>query len=341
VDSQSDQNGVGETTVVISNDISMDPNTTTEALINDYQMMTTAPVNNDYQVITTTINIIPTPEITTTIQIITSQIITSTIIPKEIAITTTPSITTNIKSTSISSSTTSTSTASTTSTSTMSTSTTSDSTTSDSTTSDSTTSDSTTNDSITSDSTFKSITSSVSIINTTIESEKTTNQKKIEISENYLELTTNIETVTTKNNKHSLNNKTIQCYSCNQYLLMSNLTFTSNFKLFNNTCSHDKHYETCKQGYDHCYTVRLGLFNIRGCIPKITCETIIKNNSLFFKSNTKRSIKPDNFQCCSGSFCNYLRKKHHKNKQFKNLHSKLTITVCFLIILIIQINLLK
>jgi hypothetical protein len=339
VDSQSDQNGngVGETTVVISNDISMDPNTTTEALINDYQMTTTAPVNNDYQVITTTINIIPTPEITTSIQIITSQIITSTIIPKEIAITTTPSITTNIKSTSISSSTTTS-----TSMSSSTTSTSTDGTSTSGTSTAITTSTSTMSTSTTSSSTFESIiTSSVPIINTTIESKRTTNQIKIEISENYLELTTNIETITTKNNKHNLNNKTIQCYSCNQYLLMSNLTFTSNFKLFNNTCSHDKHYETCKQGYDHCYTVRLGLFNIRGCIPKLTCETIVKNNSLFFKSNTKRSIKPDHFQCCSGSFCNYLRKKHHKNKQFKNLHSKLTIIVCFLIILIVQINLLK
>lgn len=114
-----------------------------------------------------------------------------------------------------------------------------------------------------------------------------------------------------------------QCFICNQHLLYSNLTFISNFKLFDDSCEVENRYDSCKPNYDHCYAVKFSLFTIRGCMPKTTCDSITRNNSAFFKNNIK-GIKPDHFECCQGSLCN--------GQAWTNNQNKISFSITFLII---------
>ncbi len=151
--------------------------------------------------------------------------------------------------------------------------------------------------------------------------ETSTNQTKTQTSEPILKLfakkkiankTYASTTLSLKSKKLKIQTEN-QCFSCNQYLLISNLTFISNFKLFGDTCDEENRIETCKLGYDHCYTVRFGLFYIRGCMPENSCHAITNNSTAFFKNNT-RGIRPDYFECCKGALCNMNYKVNHSMK---------------------------
>jgi hypothetical protein len=177
------------------------------------------------------------------------------------------------------------------------------------------------------------LTQSTNIISSTksftgmINVETSTNQTKTQTSEPILKLfakkkiankTYASTTLSLKSKKLKIQTEN-QCFSCNQYLLISNLTFISNFKLFGDTCDEENRIETCKLGYDHCYTVRFGLFYIRGCMPENSCHAITNNSTAFFKNNT-RGIRPDYFECCKGALCNMNYKVNHSMKSSITLY---------------------